>query len=62
LIESRRNLGEAEQLLAQLEALKPGDPALAQVRQHLQVAKQAGATTKDQSVLSHGPAANGGKP
>jgi len=62
LVETRQNLAEAEELLAQLEAIKPGDPALAQVRQHLQAAKQEATKTKDRSVLSHGPEANGGKP
>src|SRR5207248_5304865 len=53
LVETRQNLDEAERLLAQLEALKPGDAALAQVREQLQTAKQPKGQTK--SVLSHGP-------
>ena len=59
LVETRQNLDEAERLLAQLEAIKPGDAALAQVRQQLQTAKQEKGQAK--SVLSHGPEASGGK-
>ena len=59
LVETHQNMDEAERLLAQLEALKPGDAALAQVRQHLQTAKQEKGQTK--SVLSHGPETGGGK-
>ncbi len=59
LVETHQNLDEAERLLAQLEAIKPGDPALAQVREHLQTAKQQPGQTK--SVLSHGPETGGGK-
>lgn len=59
LVETKQNLDEAERLLAQLEAIKPGDAALAQVRQHLQTARQEKGQTK--SVLSHGPETGGGK-
>jgi tetratricopeptide (TPR) repeat protein len=52
LIEKNQNLEEAERLLAELETVKPGDQVLAQVREHLQTAKQKG---QSKTVLSHGP-------
>jgi tetratricopeptide (TPR) repeat protein len=59
LIEEKQNLDEAAQLLARLEALKPGDPALAQVRQSLEGMTGKGATPQSKSVLSHGPEESG---
>jgi tetratricopeptide (TPR) repeat protein len=56
LIEKRERLDEAERLLASLEQLRPGDPALAQVRQRLLDAKGGAAPSgKSKTVLSHGP-------
>ncbi len=55
LVETGQNLAEADSLLRQLEALRPGDPALAQMRQYLQAAQQQPSNNKSQTVLSHGP-------
>jgi len=62
LIVSKRDLGEAEQMLTKLESLNPGERALAQLRQQLQAAQQPSSGGQAKSVLSHGPEASGGKP
>jgi len=59
LVEQKQNLDEAAQLLARLEALKPGDAALAQVRQTLESASGKSAAPQSKSVLSHGPEESG---
>lgn len=53
LLEGNKNLDEAERILGELEKLRPGDQALAEIRQVLIKAK--GATGNSKSVLSHGP-------
>jgi len=52
-IETNQNLSEAERILADLETLRPGDQALAEIRQLIQKAKLDGGKSK--SVLAHGP-------
>ena len=59
LIEQKQNLDEAAQLLERLETLKPGDAALAQVRQSLEAATGKGSAPQSKSVLSHGPDESG---
>jgi tetratricopeptide (TPR) repeat protein len=56
LIESRQNLDEAERLLAQIEALRPGDKILADARASLNAARGGGNTPQSSNVLQHGPA------
>jgi tetratricopeptide (TPR) repeat protein len=59
LTESRQNLGEAEQLLNQLDKVRPGDKVLADARESLKAAQGAGAGNANptKSTLDHGPAA-----
>ncbi len=52
-VETKTNLNEAERILAELEVFRPGDPALAQIRQVMQTAGSAG--DKGKTVLTHGP-------
>ena len=64
LIESRQQLGEAEQLLNQIEKLRPNDDILADARRALTEAKAGGAAPAPasqnpagaKSTLDHGPA------
>lgn len=59
-VETNTNLDEAERILDELEKFKPGDKALAQIRDVIQ--KGRAETGKSKSVLSHGPEeARGGK-
>ncbi len=53
LVETNTNLGEAERILGELEKFKPGDPALAEIRQVIEGTKSGG--KKPKTVLSHGP-------
>ena len=63
LIQKKESLSEAEQLLAQLETLKPGDGALAQARELLRAAQSEAKVGGAKTTLSHGPEApRGGKP
>lgn len=55
LIESRQNLDEAERLLAQIEAVRPGDKILADARASLNAARASGNPAQPQSLLQHGP-------
>ncbi len=56
LIESRQNLNEAEQLLVQIEAIRPGDKILADARASLNAARASGgATQPSNKTLQHGP-------
>jgi len=57
-IETNQNLPEAEKILADLETLRPGDKALAEIRQLIQKAKLEGGKSK--SVLAHGPESESG--
>jgi len=57
-IETNQNLPEAERILADLEALRPGDRALGEIRQLIQKAKLEGGKSK--SVLAHGPETEAG--
>jgi tetratricopeptide (TPR) repeat protein len=59
LIEARQKLGEAEQLLGQLEKIRPGDQVLANARASLNEAKAVGSgqANAPKTVLEHGPAA-----
>jgi tetratricopeptide (TPR) repeat protein len=54
-VETRQNLDEADRLLAQLEALRPGDKTLGQVRQVLQQAKTEGGKGSAKTTVQHGP-------
>jgi tetratricopeptide (TPR) repeat protein len=54
-VETRQNLDEAERLLAQLEALRPGDKTLGQVRQVLQQAKAESGRGTAKTTVQHGP-------
>jgi tetratricopeptide (TPR) repeat protein len=55
LIEARQNLDEAEKLLTQIEAIRPGDKILADARASLNAARTSGTPAQPQSVLQHGP-------
>lgn len=58
-VETNTNLDEAARILDELEKFKPGDKALAQIREVIQKGR---AETGKKSVLSHGPEeATGGK-
>jgi tetratricopeptide (TPR) repeat protein len=58
-VETNTNLDEAARILDELEKFKPGDKALAQIREVIQKGR---AETGKKSVLSHGPEeAKGGK-
>ena len=56
LIEGKKNLGEAEKLLNELDKTRPGDKVLADARESLNAAKAGGAGTATKSTLDHGPA------
>jgi tetratricopeptide (TPR) repeat protein len=55
LVETRQNLDEAGRLLSELERLRPGDRALAQVRQALESEGLSTSRDKGKTVLEHGP-------
>jgi Flp pilus assembly protein TadD len=55
LIELRQDLDEAERLLAQIEALKPGDKILADARASLNAARASGTPAQPSKMLQHGP-------
>ena len=55
LIEARQSLDEAERLLAQIEALRPGEKILADARASLNAARAGGKAGQPTSVLQHGP-------
>jgi len=55
LVETRQNLDEAGRLLNELERLRPGDRALAQVRQVLESEGLGQPRDKGKTVLEHGP-------
>jgi hypothetical protein len=52
-VETNTNLGEAEKILDELEKFKPGDQALAQIREVIRKGRPEGA--KGNPVLAHGP-------
>lgn len=59
LIESKQNLDEAEQLLTQIEKVRPGDQILADARASLNAARAGSGATGNspaRSTLDHGPA------
>ena len=52
-VETNSNLEQAERILDELEKIKPGDQALAQIREVIQ--KSRAESGKSKTVLSHGP-------
>jgi hypothetical protein len=52
-VETNTNLDEAEKILDDLEKFKPGDQALAQIREVIRKGRPDGA--KGKTVLGHGP-------
>ncbi len=57
-VETNTNLDEAERILGELEEFRPGDQALAQIRQVIQQSRKEGG--KGKTVLAHGPEDPGG--
>ncbi|MEP7271719.1 MAG: hypothetical protein ABI882_09445 [Acidobacteriota bacterium] len=52
-VETNTNLGEAERILSELEEIRPGDQALAQIRNVIQQTRKEG--VKGKTVIAHGP-------